>query len=71
MRDLGERRAIKEIAKSLSQFGYQVETKILKAEEYGVPQERRHLFRRNWSVAAPTMLAISDEWRGTCSFRHH
>lgn len=35
--------AIKEIIDSLSELGYHVESKTLKAEEYGVPQERRRI----------------------------
>lgn len=35
--------AIKEIESGLSKLGYQIEHKILKAEEYGVPQERRRI----------------------------
>jgi DNA (cytosine-5)-methyltransferase 1 len=37
-------RAIKEITSGLSSLGYTVENKILKAEEFGVPQERRRMF---------------------------
>jgi DNA (cytosine-5)-methyltransferase 1 len=36
-------RAIKEIESGLQQLGYHVEHRILKAEEYGVPQERRRI----------------------------
>lgn len=35
--------AIKEIIRSLTELGYEVECKTLKAEEYGVPQERRRI----------------------------
>jgi DNA (cytosine-5)-methyltransferase 1 len=35
--------AIKEIIQSLTALGYSVECKTLKAEEYGVPQERRRI----------------------------
>jgi len=35
--------AIKEITKSLGSLGYSVEHRTLKAEEYGVPQERRRI----------------------------
>ena len=37
-------RAVHEIYKSLQQLGFHVEHKILKAEEFGVPQERRRIF---------------------------
>ena len=41
---VGEGRAVDEIYESLQGIGYHVEHKILKAEEYGVPQERRRIF---------------------------
>jgi len=37
-------RAVQEIKSGLSKLGYKVESKILKAEEFGVPQERRRMF---------------------------
>ena len=37
-------RAVHEIYQSLQQLGFHVEHKILKAEEFGVPQERRRIF---------------------------
>ncbi|MEJ7593561.1 MAG: DNA (cytosine-5-)-methyltransferase [Planctomycetaceae bacterium] len=37
-------RAVQEIYKSLTALGYHVEHRILKAEEFGVPQERRRIF---------------------------
>lgn len=37
-------RAVKEIYKDLTALGYHVEHRTLKAEEYGVPQERRRIF---------------------------
>ena len=37
-------RAFNEIKYGLSRLGYLVESRILRAEEYGVPQERRRLF---------------------------
>ena len=36
--------AVEEIIQSLNSLGYHVEWRILKAEEYGVPQERRRIF---------------------------
>ncbi len=36
-------RAVKEIELGLSKLGYHIEHRILKAEEYGVPQERRRI----------------------------
>jgi DNA (cytosine-5)-methyltransferase 1 len=50
-------RAIIEIYESLEELGYNVEHKILKAEEYGVPQERRRLIflgvRDNYFIEWP------------------
>ncbi|MFG0261878.1 MAG: DNA cytosine methyltransferase [Novipirellula sp. JB048] len=37
-------RAVDEIYKNLGGLGYHVEHRVLKAEEYGVPQERRRIF---------------------------
>jgi DNA (cytosine-5)-methyltransferase 1 len=37
-------RAVEEIYSSLGALGYHVEHRILKAEEYGVPQQRRRIF---------------------------
>ncbi|MEX2451691.1 MAG: DNA cytosine methyltransferase, partial [Rhodospirillales bacterium] len=40
----GEGKVVQEIQSGLANLGYQVEARILKAEEYGVPQERRRIF---------------------------
>lgn len=40
----GGGRAMQEIVEGLNRLGYNVETKILRAEQYGVPQERRRIF---------------------------
>lgn len=44
MTSLGGGRAIDEIHGSLGKLGYTVEHRILRAEEYGAPQERRRIF---------------------------
>lgn len=44
MTSLGGGRAVEEMHESLEALGYSVEHRILKAEEYGVPQERRRIF---------------------------
>lgn len=44
MKDLDEGRAILEIHERLGRLGYAVEHRVLKAEQYGVPQERRRIF---------------------------
>ena len=41
---VAEGRAVKEIKEGLGQLGYHVESNILKAEAFGVPQERRRIF---------------------------
>ena len=44
MTSLGGGRAVEEMHQSLESLGYSVEHRILKAEEFGVPQERRRVF---------------------------
>lgn len=44
MTSLDGGRAIDEMHRSLGRLGYTVEHRILRAEEYGVPQERRRIF---------------------------
>ncbi len=44
MTSLDGGRAIDEMHRALGRLGYTVEHRILRAEEYGVPQERRRLF---------------------------
>lgn len=44
IKSVGNGRAVTEITESLQKLGYFVEHRILKAEEYGVPQERRRIF---------------------------
>ena len=41
---VGGGQAVNEIKEGLKGLGYHVDTRILKAEEYGVPQERRRIF---------------------------
>lgn len=41
---VGNGRPVKEILSELGKLGYNVECQILRAEEYGVPQERRRIF---------------------------
>lgn len=41
---IDEGKAVDEIHVSLKKLGYTVEHRVLKAEEYGVPQERRRIF---------------------------
>lgn len=41
---VGNGRPVKEITSSLANLGYEVDVKVLRAEEYGIPQERRRVF---------------------------
>lgn len=41
---VGNGRAVQEIVKGLGELGYDVQINVLRAEEYGVPQERRRVF---------------------------
>jgi len=41
---IGDGAALRGIIRGLSDLGYEVDTRILRAEEYGVPQERRRIF---------------------------
>lgn len=41
---VGNGKAVKEILSSLNRLGFNVETNILKAEDFGIPQERRRIF---------------------------
>lgn len=41
---VGDGQAVEKIISGLGELGYTVETCILRAEEYGVPQERRRIF---------------------------
>lgn len=40
----GGGKAVEDIVAGLNGLGYEVETRVLKAEEFGVPQERRRIF---------------------------
>lgn len=40
----GKGKAVRDIVAGLSELGYSVDMRILRAEEYGVPQERRRIF---------------------------
>lgn len=58
--------AVSEIESSLRRLGYVVESRVLKAEDYGVPQERRRIFfvasRVNDSVTWPAQThGIRDD----------
>lgn len=54
MTSLGGGRAVREIHAQLAGLGYEVEHRILKSEEYGVPQERRRIFFVASRIGPPT-----------------
>ena len=58
----GDGRAVEEIHSGLSALGYDVEARILRAEEYGVPQERRRIFFLGNRCGAP--IAWPDPTHG-------
>ncbi|HWK87273.1 MAG TPA: DNA cytosine methyltransferase [Xanthobacteraceae bacterium] len=52
---LGGGRAVREITEGLRELGYNVETRVLRAEDYGVPQERRRFFFVGNRIGAPIL----------------
>lgn len=57
MASLEKGRAVSEISNSLDELGYYVENKILRSEDFGVPQERRRVIfigvRKGFSIIWP------------------
>lgn len=49
---------IREIQAGMNELGYEVDFKILKAEEYGVPQERRRIFFIANRIGAPIRFPL-------------
>jgi DNA (cytosine-5)-methyltransferase 1 len=47
---------VDEIKKEMNKLGYRVEMKVLKAEEFGVPQERRRVFFIATRTGAPILF---------------
>lgn len=54
----GEGEAFQAVMSGIRSLGYQVEAKILRAEEYGVPQERRRVFFLANRIGAPIVWPI-------------
>lgn len=52
---VGGGRAVEEIFSGLERRGYRVESRILRAEEFGVPQERRRIFFLGNRLGLPIM----------------
>lgn len=59
---------IREIEESLRDLGYEVDWKILRAEEYGVPQERRRIFFIANRVGAPIIFPVPTHGEGLKPF---
>ena len=51
----GRGRAVRDISAGLCELGYEVDMRILKAEEYGVPQERRRIFFAGNRIGLPIL----------------
>ena len=56
MTSLGRGTAVREIHSSLNAIGFKVESRILEAELYGVPQERRRIFFLGSRMDGPTIV---------------
>ncbi|MDD5586646.1 MAG: DNA cytosine methyltransferase [Alphaproteobacteria bacterium] len=55
---------VESIKQGLAELGYHVETRILKAEEYGVPQERRRIFFIGNRIGKPIFWPKPDHGIG-------
>lgn len=53
---IGGGKIVDEIVKGMNSLGYRVDMKVLKAEEYGVPQERRRVFFIATRTDAPILF---------------
>lgn len=68
MTSAGEGGALYAIAKGLRSLGYEVEARILKAEEYGVPQERRRIIFLGNRIGAPIPWPMRTHGPGLLPF---
>jgi len=59
---------IREIEAGMDRLGYKVKWKILKAEEYGVPQERRRIFFVANRIGAPIVFPEPTHGEGLTPF---
>lgn len=64
----GEGAAVNAIASGLNNLGYQVEAKILKAEQFGVPQERRRIIFVGNRVGEPIVWPTPTHGSGLLPF---
>ena len=70
MRSLGNGRAIREIHRELALLGFTVEHRILKSEQFGVPQERRRIFFLA-SRDGPVVWPVPTHGSGDTLFTQH
>lgn len=59
---------VREIEEGMDKLGYKVRSKTLKAEEFGVPQERRRMFFIATRTNAPIVFPTATHGAGLCPF---
>jgi DNA (cytosine-5)-methyltransferase 1 len=59
---------VREIEEGMDKLGYKVRLKTLKAEEFGVPQERRRMFFIATRTNAPIVFPTPTHGAGLCPF---
>ena len=65
---VGNGKAVRDILAGLSELGYAVDMRILRAEEYGVPQERRRIFFVGNRLGQPVLWPKPTHGRGLLPF---
>ena len=65
---IGGGEAVRAIKFELRKLGYEVEEKVLKAEDYGVPQERRRVVFIGNRISAPIRHPVSTHGPGLAPF---
>lgn len=65
---VGNGKAVRDILAGLSELGYGVDMRILRAEEYGVPQERRRIFFVGNRLDQPVLWPKPTHGRGLLPF---
>ncbi len=63
-------RIVHEIVAGMKNLGYRVNMRVLKAEELGVPQERRRVFFIATQLDAPNLVPYADP-RTRCRSIYH
>lgn len=59
---------VREIEEAMDKLGYRVEMRILKAEEFGVPQERRRVFFIATNTDKPILFPVPSHGPGLSKF---